>query len=401
MEYSMGEILACGGGRFQTVIEIRDRSAGTTRYQKITGTGPEEVRKRAEAFIQREEGARGIPLRENGTGEDALAREGTSVFGDVFACWLEETRRKRKASTCDKYERIYRKYLAPSLSDLDLSEGDEAPFRRVLSETAKTDLSVSLFTSIIVVLNLVLKYSSRERGVPLLHFAKEDYIGRRTRRPVEIFSRSELSVLIPRLYESSCKGAPALLFCFGTGLRLGELCALRWEDIDFASRTIRVQRTVERVVDHHLAPDGALRRTSLVETVPKTETSIREIPLPDDLAELLERHRNGGTYVFGNNAPLDPRTMEAWYSACLEEAGVAHHRFHTVRHTFATNSIEANMDVKSLSEILGHADVSITLNRYVHPTFTSKRQHMNAVSDLMEQYRRGKIETACKNNRIE
>lgn len=113
-----------------------------------------------------------------------------------------------------------------------------------------------------------------------------------------------------------------------------------------------------------------------METVPKSESSRRTIPLTPEITNLLFGLIENQPYIFGGNKPLEPRTMQYRYKKLLKEADVNDRNFHILRHTFATNCIENGMDVKALSEILGHADVKITLNRYVHPTMESKRKQM-------------------------
>lgn len=163
-----------------------------------------------------------------------------------------------------------------------------------------------------------------------------------------------------------------ILLCLITGLRLGEICALRWEDIDFENKILCVKHTVQRIFDKKLG------KTRLTETRPKSYYSEREIPVADEIINLLYLHRGEG-YFFLGSRPMEPRTYQYKFYLYLKEAGITHMNFHILRHTFATNCIECGIDPKSLSEMLGHADVRITLNRYVHPTMQSKREYINKV----------------------
>jgi len=161
----------------------------------------------------------------------------------------------------------------------------------------------------------------------------------------------------------------AVLLCFYTGLRLGELCALKWEDIDFERKLIRLIRTVER-----LYVEGHKTKTILLEAAPKSAYSRREIPLSNViLKQLCKLRRETDTgYVFGGKKPMEPRTLQYHFKKLLQEAGLPEKNFHILRHTFATNCIEGGTDVKSLSDLLGHSEVQITLNRYVHPSMETK-----------------------------
>lgn len=167
----------------------------------------------------------------------------------------------------------------------------------------------------------------------------------------------------------------AVLLCLYTGFRLGELCALKWEDIDFSNQLISVARTVQR-----LHVEGHETKTKLLVTEPKSSYSRREIPLSPTILELLMCFQNNKEYVFGGNDPLEPRTLQYQFKKILREAGIPNKKFHILRHTFATNCVEGGADAKSLSELLGHSNVQITLNRYVHPSMDIKRKHIDELA---------------------
>lgn len=162
----------------------------------------------------------------------------------------------------------------------------------------------------------------------------------------------------------------AVLLCLFTGLRIGEICALKWSDIDFKNKTLFIKRTVQR-----LYVNGCHTKTALVETEPKSIKSKREIPLQDTIIKLLISFQNNKEYIFGGDKPMEPRTMQYHYKKILKEADVSYKNFHTLRHTYATNCIEGGTDVKSLSEMLGHSNIQITMNYYVHPSIDTKRRY--------------------------
>ena len=132
--------------------------------------------------------------------------------------------------------------------------------------------------------------------------------------------------------------------------------------------------------------EGYETKTILLEGAPKSNFSRREIPMSDEVAKLLLfYHRGDDEYVIQGKKPMEPRTYQNKFQKYLQSAGIKRKNFHTLRHTFATNCINNGVDVKSLSEILGHSDVKITLNRYVHPTAEVKRGHMNSLSVIYGQ----------------
>ena len=148
----------------------------------------------------------------------------------------------------------------------------------------------------------------------------------------------------------------------------------------FWTRVIFVSWTVQR-----LSAEGGKAKTALLETAPKSEYSRWEIPLPPAALELLGKLCHEGEYVFGKDKPMEPRTLQNHFKRLLEKAGLEHMNFHVLRHTFATNCIEGGADIKSLSEILGHSDVRISLNRYVHPSMDNKWRCLESLSQLYGQ----------------
>ena len=167
-----------------------------------------------------------------------------------------------------------------------------------------------------------------------------------------------------------------IFLCLSTGLRLGEICSLKWGDIDSERGLLRVSRTVQRIK----SKEGPAK-TILLETAPKSVFSNREIPIPDTLLSLLMPFRRAEQeYVLCTNRPMEPRTYQNHFKKYLGDIKVPDYNFHTLRHTFATNCIDRGMDIKSLSEILGHSNVQITLDRYVHPSMDMKRKYINALS---------------------
>ena len=165
-----------------------------------------------------------------------------------------------------------------------------------------------------------------------------------------------------------------ILLALYTGLRIGEVCGLRWEDYDSAEGTITVRRTVQRI------PDNS-GRTRLHVGTPKTQSSLRTIPLPLQLIRLLNKLKadNNSFIITGTEKIPEPARLRSAFKRTLKEYGLRDIRFHDLRHLFASNCIRMNFDIKSLSEILGHANASMTLNRYVHTTLDTKRQYMNLI----------------------
>jgi len=164
-----------------------------------------------------------------------------------------------------------------------------------------------------------------------------------------------------------------------SGARIGEICALKWEDIDFINNTISIKRTVQRI-----KYENSEFKTKLIVDIPKTKSSIRIIPIPSFIVVLLKNYMfDKDCFVFTNsNNPKDPRSVEKYFSNLLKKLNIRHLKFHSLRHTFATRLREQKVDIKVISELLGHSDWKITQEIYVHSSFDIKKKSVNELSKL-------------------
>lgn len=366
-------------GRWEGRYKTFDENKNKYLYRSVYGRDYEEVRKKL--FLLRLEAARcGAGQRTAAKAEPAgLKSEGGGralLFSQAAEEWLAETACKRKHSTCVKYDTVYRTHLAERIGAYPLLAGTAEPMQKALAAyLSEKELSESLQKAVFCVANQILCFANGKylAGLPLL----ERPPVRQRKKAVVPFSGAEQAMLLNRICGQADRALDASLLCLYTGLRLGEVCALQWTDIDSCGRVLTVSRTVQRI-----AVPNCATKTVLLETDPKSESSRRTIPLTPELLALLSRNRENRPYVFGGEKPLDPRTMQYRFQKLLREAGIENGTFHTLRHTFATNCMENGMDVKALSELLGHSDVKITLNRYVHPTMESKRKQLGALADF-------------------
>lgn len=310
--------------------------------------------------------------------EDAAVRMGLAQVAEDF---LGRVREEKKRSTYVKYRQVYEKWLKPLFLELSTDDSCADALSRALRELPIS--SGSLRRSVYCVANQVLRHAHRHYGMACSVIPLER--GQRMGKKVEILTPMEqarlLQVVFRELMDERVSYRLGVLLCLSTGLRCGEICSLRWEDIDVENGLLYVKRTVQRIA----AEDGSAK-TVLWEDAPKSQASKREIPLPDVILAIFRELGRDGKYVVSGGRPTEPRTFYNNFQRLLQEAGLPKARPHILRHTFATNSVNAGVDVKSLSEILGHSDVSVTLNRYVHPTMETKREHMNKVSAIYGQY---------------
>ena len=176
-----------------------------------------------------------------------------------------------------------------------------------------------------------------------------------------------------------------IYLCLSTGVRIGELCALQWKDIDTDTGYVSVNKTIARI---YLMDENGKNRTEVVIDTPKTQNSLREIPIYNELLKLLKplkRIVNPEYYVLTNSPPpLEPRTYRNYYKKIMKTLNVPNIKFHGLRHSFATRCIESNCDYKTVSVLLGHSKINTTLNLYVHPNLNQKKKCINKMFKMLE-----------------
>lgn len=355
-------------GRWEARYRTGGEERGRKTYHSVYGNTYDEVKEKRIAAIQAAEKVLGYEaVCVPNTGNEPIPR---ILFSEAARQWLTKTADRRKYSTYVKYSNIYRLHLEEVLGSCLLSDISDLGFQKKISDhLSGSNLSDSVKKSVCCVANQIFTFAAREYSVliPVLKLEAT----KQEKWSVEILKKNEQSRLLACIYESLDLFKVALLLCLYTGIRLGELCALKWTDFDFNDKTVTVNRTVQRI-----AVEGYMTKTILMESIPKSSSSRRTIPLTDEILEVLKKLKRDKTYVFGGDSPLEPRTMQYRFQKILREAEVDNRNFHILRHTFATNCVESGMDIKTLSVILGHSDVKVTLNRYVHPTMDSRRRQM-------------------------
>lgn len=285
--------------------------------------------------------------------------------------WLGEVEQNRKYSTYIKYKKLYTCHIQPLFSSDKLPRMSNS---YIQAQITALEVSDSTRQSILAAIKQGLRYAERQYGYPMPVISRCPL--QKKSSAVEIMNRTEQSRLIQFLYSDMDISKAGIYLCLFTGLRLGEICSLKWTDIDQEKGLLHVNRTVQRIE----CKEGTAK-TILLETPPKSVFSKREIPISDTLLSLLTKFRQEGQeYVLQNNKPMEPRTYQNHFKKYLQRINAPNYNFHILRHTFATNCIDSGMDIKSLSEILGHSNVQITLNRYVHPSMDTKRKYINALS---------------------
>ena len=283
--------------------------------------------------------------------------------------WLETKKICVKPSSFAHYRRVVEKILKPRFKHYSSTSVTPEVVRQII-EMLLQKYTPTTTQSILMITNQILQFMC-DQNYTYRNPKRRIKLPNRKTRPV-VFTCAEQNILTKYLTADMNTSKLGMLISLYTGLRIGELCGLQWQDVDMTSNLIRVRRTIQRI------SDGS-GHTYFMIGKPKTVHSEREIPVPDFLMNLMKQYRSFimTTYVTsGTENFTQPRTYENRYKKILRDCGLPEYHFHTLRHTFATRAIELGFDPKSLSEILGHSDVKMTLDLYVHPSLELKKREM-------------------------
>lgn len=306
-------------------------------------------------------------------------------FGSVAQDWLSSLHLQVKDSTYMKYRNLLQSYLLPEFENSPLHTVTAESLRdhcnTLLTEggTEQKGLSSKTVNDALSVFRCVIRYA-QAKGFPTACTGKEITV-KHVSKELSIIPKDEQECLYRYLKENPSGKNLGILISMFTGLRLGEVCALKWDDISIQRKTLCVHQTMQRVQ----VEGNPEKKTEVLITTPKSVCSIRTIPLPDNLRAIIEKDypcRCGYIMTGSDSKYVEPRGLERYFKRVLKWTGLTSVNFHALRHTFATRCVEVGFDVKTLSEILGHANVSITMDLYVHPTMEMKSENMKKLSDL-------------------
>lgn len=328
---------------------------GTARYHSIYGKTYQEVKEKLHVL-------KAVPVPKNSSGK--------LMVKELFEEWLSAVKFKAKESTYANYRMKADKHILPEFGGLRYENLTVQMLHNFIENKLNCGLSAKYVSDIVIVFKSMAKYISRIHGFrnPL----SDVILPKVEKKEMNLFSDSQQKQLCEHLLKSTDNASICVLLSLYTGLRIGEICGLKWDDIDFEKSILTVRRTVQRI---HTGVHG----TKLIVDTPKSRSSRRAIPIPVFLMDILRKFCKFGEFYIlsGNTKVTEPRTMQRKFKSLLKKAGLPSINYHSLRHMFATNCIQLGFDVKTLSEILGHASVETTLNRYVHSSMERKTQCMN------------------------
>lgn len=354
-------------GRYEGRYVIGKTQAGRTRFGYVYARQYAEVRT---LLLQRK--------------ADRLEADRPSfayrrTLADWMEYWMEDgLLGSVKESSWQTYRNLLTRHLLPRLGGYVLTQLTPKVVHDFVEELEFSGLAESTIRGVYRLLSSAMRYALDE-GVIRKNPCRRIHIQHREHGEQRVLNRSELEKL--RQTADDTRDLPALLSLY-TGMRLGEICALKWTDIDWEQGTITVRRTVQRIAGKGAETNG--RRTLLMIGTPKSHRSCRVIPVPEFILSLLrERMQSccGAEYVFGKaSGAADPRTIQRRFSRLAKRLGLSGAHFHTLRHTFATRLLELGVDVKTVSALLGHSSTRTTLDFYVHSLSEQQRAAVTLLS---------------------
>lgn len=314
--------------------------------------------------------------------------ESTGKYKYWLAEWLQTKRISVKESSYIRYRNLILNHITPSLGNYPISKISTELMKKYAHDQlisgridGKGGLSPKTMTDIFVIIKESFKYAQSQGAYTQCSF--EHIAFKKSKQEMRVLNPNEEQRLLSVLFDDIDRYKLGVFICLYTGIRIGELCALQWKDISISDKTVKIERTMQRLQNKE---KDSFTKTTVIITEPKSDCAKRTIPLPDFVIEaIIPFVASPTSFVLsgGCKAYVEPRTMQNHFKAYLEKGCIDDANFHALRHTFATRCVEVGFDIKSLSEILGHSSVKITLDRYVHSSMELKRNNMEKLKPLM------------------
>lgn len=314
-----------------------------------------------------------------------MASKCSALYSEVLDAWLQSTRINIKESTYARYSHLIDTHIRSQLGKYQISKISTQlieGFIENLLSCGRVDnnggLSAKTVTDILTIVKSTIDYARYNNLVVSCNLSKLTI--KKKDKEMRVLCQSEQDALIRVLIADMDLYKFGVLLSLYTGIRIGELCALQWEDLSITNSTLKVRKIMQRIQETNI---GASSKTKIIITEPKSDCSIRDIPLPSFLVEIARQFRDHPkAYILSGERGkyIEPRTMQNRFKTYVKESGISDANFHSLRHTFATRCVEVGFELKSLSEVLGHSNVNITLNRYVHSSFELKYSNMNKLA---------------------
>ena len=316
----------------------------------------------------------------------------------LYSKWLDEwliyIKPKVKESTFIRYRNIVFNHLKPTIGKLAISKINTGYLKSYISNllsNGRLDNNGGLSSKTVSDITMIVKESLKyivSCGETIDCKYESLKIKSNAQREMQVLSKDEELKLVSVLMENKSLIKTGILISLYTGIRIGELCALQWEDISFDENLITVSKTMQRLQKDSLQSENEAKTYILI-SKPKSKCSNRQIPLPSFLSDILKECKGEKSHFILTNSSysfIEPRTLQNQFKRILRQINLRDVNYHSLRHTFATRCVEAGFDIKSLSEILGHSSVKITLDKYVHSSMEQKRMNMEKLQQSITSH---------------
>lgn len=348
-------------GRWEGRYKNGLKKDGTTKYSSVYGKSYAEVRA---VMLEKR-----IKPAEKNIPHNLTVKK-------LFEVWFDTIKCRVKESTYTGYYMKYEKHILISFGNLRYDELSAAKLNTFVYEKKAAGLSDKYISDIIGVIKSACRYASQRFGYS--DNSKYIVIAKAKSPEKKILNKSSQAILKDYLSSDPTASNVGILLAMATGIRIGELCAMKWSDIALDKKVITVRHTMQRIKDI-----SGSKSTKLIVTAPKSNSSAREIPIPEFIIPILKQLETDSKnfLLSGTEKITESRTMQYRFKSILKQLNIPYVSFHSLRHQFATDCIALGFDVKTLSEILGHSSVEVTLNRYVHSSFERKAECMKLLSN--------------------
>lgn len=362
-------------GRWEGRYKKEDVNTGNMHYVSVYGKTYRQVKEKLN-FAKYETSAikKQIPA--------------TKSFGEVLEMWEKAHAISLKKSSKQKYEYLINTHILPTLGTIKLSQITSSAINAFLLQKlnngridGKGGLSPSYVNGMMIIIQSALDFAiTQQLCAPL---STPLYKPKSIKSELEIISHQNQDKIERYAKDQLTPTTVGILISLYTGLRIGEICALSWDDVNLDEQIIYVRHTITRIGNQSSHPST---KTKLIIDRPKTLASNRIIPIPSVLFPILTAFKkmSPSNFVVSHKKEfISPRTYEYRFHRVLDACGVPSVNYHTLRHTFASRCVEAGVDVKTLSEILGHKNPTITLNTYVHSSFDQKQRQLEKLVSFL------------------
>lgn len=313
------------------------------------------------------------------------SKKAKTPYKNVLVSWLESQRIKIKESTYARYYQVIYTHLIPDLGAVQVEKITTKLVEKYVTQLiemgrvdGKGGLSPKTTSDILTIIKATIDYA-KYNDYPVRCNLDKIFV-KQQKEEMRVLSVEEQQKLTLVLLENTDLIKFGVLLSLYTGIRIGEVCALKWGNLNVEDGILSVKETMQRIKD---TSNHSVSKTKIVVTEPKSKCSIRDIPLPPFIISIAKGFQGGNNaYILtgDKNRYVEPRTMQNHFKSLINESNICDANYHSLRHTFATRCIEVGFEVKTLSEILGHSNVNITLNRYVHSSLDLKKENMGKIS---------------------